>query len=77
MLAQVARALYTNGTYTARASLNGRLSNNLIYLTITGNPDNEYKRQGRHRRRLSKNTWTLHRPRKRARYRLRTLVPYT
>ena len=31
--------------------------------TITGNPDNEYKRRKRHRRRLSKNTWTLHCPR--------------
>jgi len=77
MLAQVAQVLYTNGMFIARASHAGRLLKKHFYTTITGNPDNEYIRQRRHRRRLSKINWTLHRPRSRTRTRLRTLVTFT
>ena len=83
MLAQVAQVLYFNGTLPLRANQSGWLSQNFSHMiralrsTITGNADNEYTRRGRHRRRLSKNTWTLHCPYQRARTRLHTLVPHT
>lgn len=83
MLAQAAQVLHIQGTASARVFQTGRLTNQLIHKKITGNPDNAYKRSRRHtctrqgRRRLSKNYWTLHRPRQRARHRLRALVPHT
>jgi hypothetical protein len=81
MFAKVAQVTSTNGILSARAMQNGRLSKNLIYTirafsTFTGNPDNEHKRRKRHWRRLSKNLGTLHCPYRRARNRLRALVPH-
>ena len=77
MSAQVAQVLTSNGTLTARANPAGRPSNEPFYTKNTGNPDNAFKQPGRHRRRLSKNAWALHCPRKRTRTRLRTLVTFT
>ncbi len=44
MSAQVVQVFHITGTLSAREMQNGRLLKSLIY-TITGNPDNEYKRQ--------------------------------
>src|SRR6185436_5247754 len=89
MSAQVVKVLHLNGILSAWATQNRRLSQNFFHIirapfradhilpkcTRTGKPDNEFKQYGRHRRRLSKNTWALHCPHKRTGARLRTLVP--
>jgi len=91
MLAQVAQVLYPSDILPLREYQNGWLSQNSNHKirvpfatnqnsqwsTSTGNSNNEIKRQGRHRRRLSKNARTLHRPCRWTRHRLRTPVPFT
>ena len=93
MSAQVAQNKHSNDLTPARLIQCGWLSqifffNNRVpfsnpygsqWDTLTGNPDNEYRKRRRHRYRLSKNIRTLHCPHPigRARNRLRTLVLIT
>lgn len=91
MSAQVAQVKHLTHHVPVHAGQNGQLSQILFYNnrvpfsnpygsqwdTLTGNPDNEYRKRRRHRYRLSKNTWAIQRPHKQARDRLRALITIT
>jgi hypothetical protein len=82
MSAQVAQVFFIS-LFPVRAHVRGQYLPTLSKIThapwsmLTGTLHNEYYRRKRPGRRLSKIPWTLHRPYKRTRNRLRTIVPIT